>query len=74
MLGRQSHLDRAFACYIDRGLQTGFPIGFNYNSPLRSATANMYSAHMHPNIMADYIHKEVSLGRFLGPFQMSFHN
>ena len=61
-------LDRAFARNVTSGLQTGFRIGFNYPSPLRSATANMSSATHHPQVMNDYMAKELSLGRFLGPF------
>ena len=63
-----AHPDRAFAQYVTSGLQTGFRIDFNYPSPLRSATANMPSAAHHPQVMNDYMAKELSLGRFLGPF------
>lgn len=64
-----SHPDRAFARYIDKGLRTGFRICFRYNSPLRSASTNMRSAHTHPDIVAEYLQKEISRGRLLGPFQ-----
>ena len=50
------------------GLQHGFRIGFNYSSPLRSATANMESARLHPEVISTYLEKECSLGRMLGPF------
>ena len=63
-----SYPDRAFVRYIIRGLQEGFRIGFHYPSRLRSATANMPSAVQHPQVINDYIAKELSLGRFLGPF------
>ena len=62
------HPDRAFARYICEGLQSGFRIGFRYDSPLRSATSNMLSAADHPEVVTNYLQKEVSLGRMLGPF------
>ena len=72
-LGR--HPDTALVCYIIDGLCQGFRIGFNYSSPLRSATTNMESARQHPEIISDYLAKEESLGRMLGPFskEMSAH-
>ena len=63
-----THLDRAFARYITDGLQNGFRIGFQWESPLRSATANMESAWQHPEVIQEYIDKEISKGRMLGPF------
>ena len=63
-----SHLDRAFAHYICEGLKSGFRIGFKHGSPLRSAAVNMLSAREHPDIVANYLRKEVSMGRMLGPF------
>ena len=64
-----SHPDRAFTRYICNDLRTGFRVGFQYGSSLRSASANLLSACMHPEIIADYLRKEVSLGRILGPFE-----
>ena len=46
----------------------GFRIGFQYGSPLRSASANMPSARLHPEVIQDYLRKEVAKGRMLGPF------
>ena len=66
-----AHPDRAFARYICEGLKSGFRIGFNHTSPLRSATANMLSAREHPDIVITYLQKEVSLGRMLGPFHIN---
>lgn len=63
-----SHPDRAFARYICNGLQFGFRIGFAYDSPLRSAPSNMISTYQHPKVVTEYLHKEVTLGRMLGPF------
>ena len=63
-----SHPDQAFARYICDGIEHGFRIGFQRGYPLRSATANMESAHQHPNVISEYLRKELSLGRMLGPF------
>ena len=65
------HPDRAFARYITAGLSNGFRIGFDRRSPLSSATTNMRSASLHPQVVADYLRKEISLGRMLGPFPPS---
>ena len=62
------HPDRALAGYIVKGLQAGFRIGFRWGSPLRSARSNMQSARQHRQIITDYLRKEQSLGRMLGPF------
>ena len=62
------HPDTAFAHYIINGLRHGFRIGFNHSSLLRSAATNMESARQHPEIISDYLAKEQSLGRMLGPF------
>lgn len=64
-----SHPDQAFARYITNGLQEGFRIGFKWGSPLRSARSNMHSACQHPQIITEYLQKEQSLGRMLGPFK-----
>ena len=63
-----SHPDRAFARYISHGLRHGFRIGFNRRAPLKSAASNMGSAQQHPAVINEYICKELSLGRMLGPF------
>ena len=44
------HPDRAFARYICQGLREGFRIGFRHGAPLRSASANMQSARLHPEV------------------------
>ena len=63
-----NHPDTAFAAYIINGLQQGFRVGFNRASPLKAATKNMSSALSHPSVISDYLAKELSLGRLLGPF------
>ena len=62
------HPDRAFARYLCDGLQFGFRIGFKWGFPLRSASSNMESARQHLEVITQYLHKECSLGRMLGPF------
>ena len=64
----EPHPDQALARYITTGLTTGFRVGFKYGSPLRSSTANMQSANLHPEVITAYLQKEISLGRMLGPF------
>ena len=63
-----THPDRAFAHYICNGLRWGFRIGFDHSSPLKSASSNMVSAHLHPEVVTAYLQKQLSLGRMLGPF------
>ena len=60
-----SHPDRNFVTYICTGLGDGFRIGFAHTAPLRSASANMFSAVQHPEIIDEYISKELRLGRIL---------
>ena len=62
------HPDQALARYICNGLRCGFRVGFRHSSPLKSAPANMLSANQHPEVISEYLHKERSLGRMLGPF------
>lgn len=64
----RDHPDRAFVCYLLQGISEGFRIGFRRSSPLRSASRNTLSAYEHPGIVQDYLDKECSLGRMLGPF------
>ena len=61
------HPDPAFARYICRGLRDGFRIGFRHGAPLKSATRNMESAQLHPDVVSEYL-QEGSLGRMLGLF------
>jgi len=65
------HPDKALARYICNGLRVGFRIGFRHGSPLRSAAANTPSAEQHPQVVDEYLAKELSLGRLLGPFSVT---
>lgn len=51
------------------GLRHGFGIGLNHHALLKSAASNMGPTHKHPAVNKEYIHKELPLGRMLGPFQ-----
>ena len=62
------HPDRAYARYVCDGLRYGFRVGFRHGAPLKSAMANMVSANHHPQIVSEYLHKEIERGRMLGPF------
>ncbi len=55
-------------CPICTGLKFGVRIGFKQGTCLRSASANMGSAREHPSVVTEYLAKELSLCRMLGPF------
>ena len=60
--------DRKYARYIERGLESGFCIGYDYGaSHCKSARRNMLSATQHPEPIERYISAEVEAGRILGP-------
>ena len=64
----QEYPDTAFANYLLEGIKNGFRIGFNYQQhKCRSAKRNMLSASEHQSVIDDYLAKECSLGRILGP-------
>ena len=64
-----NHPDSHFADYIMQGIREGFRIGYDYtHHRCKAAKANMRSAGEHPEVVRDYIAKECSLGRLLGPF------
>ena len=68
-----AHPDKAFARYLLAGITEGFRIGFRYGSPLTSSSANTASAIQHPEVFEEYLSKELSLGRMLGPFPSSMN-
>ena len=52
------------------GFQNGFPI--HYDGPGNAMMApNLLSAHQHPEVVDQYIEKELSSGRLAGPFPSS---
>ena len=62
------HPDGEFKEFLLSGIVEGFRIGFNYTqSECRSAKRNMLSAMQNPSVVSDYLSKERSLGRVIGP-------
>ena len=62
------HPDTDFAEFILKGLEHGFRIGFEYRDHrCLSAKRNMQSAGLHPQPIDQYIAKERSAGRIIGP-------
>ena len=66
---QEGHPDAIFATYILNGIQHGFRISFNRAMKCRSATANMFSAVENSGVVIEYLKKELSLGRIVGPIQ-----
>ena len=64
------HPDERFRRYIVNGIREGFRVGYDYRraGQIRSAQGNMSSTQEHPEIIRDYLAKECSEGRVLGPF------
>ena len=54
--------------YVFEGLRNGFHLGFNYSTSLKSATGNMASALLNPQVIDNYLQSEVQTGRVAGPF------
>ena len=63
----REHPDQRFQRYIVEGIRDGFRVGFNYEVGLRSSPTNVASAREHPEVVQDYLSKECSEGRVLGP-------
>ena len=70
-LALRQHPDRVFVRFLLTGLQAGFRIGFRRPSPLQSASRNMRSALLHPEVVREYLQKECARLRMLGPFPPS---
>ena len=62
------HPDSRFRDYILRGLKNGFRIGYNGADMVTSAKRNMLSTREHPEVVAEYLRKELERGVVLGPF------
>ena len=62
----KDHPDQRFRRYIVEGIKSGFRVGFN-GLHTRSASNNMLSAMEKPEVIRDYLAKECSEGRVLGP-------
>ena len=51
-----------------QGLRHGFRLGFNHTIHLKSASGNMSSAFLNPQVIDNYLQSEVQMGRVAGPF------
>ena len=63
----ENHPDQEVAQYLLQGMSQGFWIGFNYPRKCQSAKSNVKSAKENPQVIDEYLVKECSLGRILGP-------
>ena len=64
----QFHPDREFCNYVLNGIANGFRIGFNPSKvQCVSAKGNMQSARRHSLVVEEYLEKEVSMKRVVGP-------
>ena len=60
----EGHQDRWWADYLVRGIREGFRVGFSgYLDGLRAGTRNMVSAGEQPQVVQDYLDREVKEGR-----------
>ena len=64
----EKHQDREYAGYILKGIEYGFHIGIEDTRVFTSAKQNMLSAKQNPQVVEEYITKEVEKGSILGPF------
>ena len=64
----ESHPDREFAEYVINGVKNGFRIGYAQEKR-KSATSNLLSAMVHPEVVAKYLEGEIEVARLVGPFQ-----
>ena len=56
-----SHPNSSFASWLCNGFSRGFSIGFSEDAPeLRSSRSNMLSATEHPQVVSDYLAKELN--------------
>ena len=63
-----NHPDQDFVAYILKGIQQGFRIGVDSTHNFISATKNMRSATLNPQVIEEYIKQELELGNIVGPF------
>ena len=65
------HPDQRFRAYIVNGIRFGFRIGYAYHHSPRKSRQNMPSALEKPEVIREYLAKECSEGRVLGPLDPS---
>lgn len=61
------HPDPLFASYIIEGIREGLWVGCSSQAGLRSVSRKLLSTEEHKEVVEQYIEKEVSLGRIVGP-------
>ena len=66
-----NHPDQDFVRFIVKGMEEGFPIGVDPTASFMSAHRNMSSAAENPQVIEDYLTKEVAAGNIFGPFSPS---
>ena len=54
--------------HVVQGLRAGFHLGFNYSTSLKSATGNMASALLNPQVVENYLPSDDQTGKVAGPF------
>ena len=65
----QDHPDPSLVQFISDGICQGFHIDFTRpQSSLKSARNNLEGAQQHPDVVSDYLHSEVLMGRVVGSF------
>ena len=70
----RDHPDRRYREYLVNGFVAGFRVGFQYGKKkCASATANMQSAVLQPDVVDEYLAKEVRLGRVVGLLEPGSH-
>jgi hypothetical protein len=63
----ETHPDDEFRAYILNGIRNGFRIGFDRSIACHLAATNMKSALENAEVVREYLSKEISLGRIIGP-------
>ena len=66
-----NHPDQDFVRFIVKGMEEGFPIGVDITASFMSARRNMSSAAENPQVIEDYLTKEVAAGNIFGLFSPS---
>lgn len=70
--GLASHPDKCFVDYVCSGIRDGFRIGYDcQGSRCKRATKSMRSIEEPADVVEEYLQKELTAGRILGPYSMS---
>ena len=65
------HQSQPLVQFFVAGLTEGFRVGFEHSSMVRlkSTKKNLQGALLHPEVIDDYLAKEIALNRVVGPFK-----